>query len=173
MKNHQKIVHNTPVSLTLTQTAVKNAKTKQTVNNEKDVSVGGPLLNDLFNCDSLDNSNLLLQSTSIINQFDITSNIDNQNHLFLDSDVNNLNVENLLNETVKGFDHFNFEIVDSQIKQYVCDICLKQFTKLKYLILHLKHHTADYMCQKCYKVRFDLVNIWLLLNRRYLTDFLP
>lgn len=105
----------------------------------KDVALGGPLLNDMFT-DSSD-----LQQADL-NQFDLS--MDNQN-LLLDND--NLIVENLLSENVKDLDHFNFEIDDGQ-KQFVCDICLKQFTKVKLLIIHLRHHTGDFMCYKCLKV---------------------
>jgi hypothetical protein len=105
----------------------------------KDVALGGPLLNDMFT-DSSD-----LQQADL-NQFDLS--MDNQN-LLLDND--NLIVENLLSENVKDLDHFNFEIDDGQ-KQFVCDICLKQFTKVKLLIIHLRHHTGDFMCYKCLKI---------------------
>ncbi|XP_063902821.1 zinc finger protein 569-like [Zophobas morio] len=137
LKNHMKFVH----KVVFATTAPKPPKTVDAVAKTqcKDVALGGPLLNDIFT----DSSDL---QQSDLNQFDL--NIDNQN-LLLDND--NLTVENLLNENVKDLDHFNFEIDDSQ-KQFVCDICLKQFTKVKLLIIHLRHHTGDFMCYKCSKI---------------------
>ncbi|RZC35583.1 PR domain zinc finger protein 15-like, partial [Asbolus verrucosus] len=137
LKSHLKIVHKSSFA-TSQPKPTKNCESTSKVLC-KDVALGGPLLNDMFT-DSSD-----LQQADL-NQFEL--NIDNQN-LLLDAD--NLIEENLLNENVKDLDHFNFEIDDSQ-KQFVCDICLKQFTKVKLLIIHLRHHTGDFVCFKCLKI---------------------
>jgi hypothetical protein len=137
LKSHLKIVHKMYFS---TSQPKSSKNVESTINAPcKDVALGGPLLNDMFT-DSSD-----LQQADL-NQFDLS--MDNQN-LLLDND--NLIVENLLSENVKDLDHFNFEIDDGQ-KQFVCDICLKQFTKVKLLIIHLRHHTGDFMCYKCLKI---------------------
>lgn len=113
----------------------------------KDSLVGGPLLNEVLT-ESLDNSNILLQ------QFDI-GNIDNTNML-LDSE--NLGVDHLLTDNVKYLEHFNFDIDENQ-EQFMCDICLKSFCKLKLLVQHLKRHTGKYMCPHCLTVR-HLISIY-------------
>ncbi|EFA02991.2 hypothetical protein TcasGA2_TC010410 [Tribolium castaneum] len=130
LNNHLKIVHKMLVTSSpkTSKSVVTPPKTDC-----RDVVLGGPLLNDMFT------------DSSDLQQFDL---LDNQN-LLLDND--NLTVENLLSDNVKDLDHFNFEIDDSQ-KQFICDICLKQFTKIKLLIVHLRHHTGDFMCYKCLKI---------------------
>ncbi|XP_044268277.1 PR domain zinc finger protein 15-like [Tribolium madens] len=130
LKNHLKIVH----KMFMTSSS-KTSKSivSPTKTDSRDVVLGGPLLNDMFT------------DSSDLQQFDL---LDNQN-LLLDSD--NLTVENLLNDNVKDLDHFNFEIDDSQ-KQFICDICFKQFNKMKLLIVHLRQHTGDFMCFKCLKI---------------------
>lgn len=115
---------------------LKDIKTK------KDTVVGGPLLNDILT-DSMDNTNLLLSQSG----FDIS--FTNENILM---ETDNLNVDNLLmSENVKELDHFNFELAENQ-EQFVCDICLKEFSKLKQLYLHLNKHTGKYYCKTCHKV---------------------
>lgn len=103
----------------------------------KDIVLGGHLINDVLS-DSFD----LPQNE--LNQFNL--NLDNQSLLFD-------NEENLDFGNVKDLDHFNFEIDDNQ-KHFVCDICLKQFTKLKLLVAHLKAHTGRFLCFQCLKVCF-------------------
>lgn len=131
MRNHLKLIH----KVCFTNSAPKQSKAvvSQSKPECRDVALGGPLLNDMFT------------DSSDLQQFDIGLD----QNLLLDND--NLTVENLLSENVKDLDHFNFEIDDNQ-KQFICDICLKQFTKVKLLIIHLRHHTGDFMCTKCLKI---------------------
>lgn len=114
-------------------------------NNDKDALVGGPLLNDILS-DSLDNTNVLLQQT------DFDMGLGNQNIML---ETENLNVDNLLSDNVKELDHFNFEIDENQ-EQFICDICLKEFPKLRSLILHLNKHIGKYCCHICKKVSRSL-----------------
>lgn len=123
----------------------KVTKNKSAKDHVKDSLVGGPLLNEVLT-ESLDNSNILLQQTDM-EQFDI-GNIDNSNML-LDSE--NLGVDHLLTDNVKYLEHFNFDIDENQ-EQFLCDICLKSFSKLKLLVQHLKRHTGKYMCPHCLMV---------------------
>lgn len=111
----------------------------------KDISVGGPLLNDILG-DSLDNSNLTLQQTDL-NSLELNYI---ESNILLDNE--NFNMDNLLNENVKELDHFNFELKDS-VEDIVCDICLKVFTKLSNLIKHMVQHTGTFFCHTCKKVR--------------------
>lgn len=132
---HKPIVSESLSKLNLTLPTTCNFTTK-------DVVLGGPLLNDVFT-DSLD----LPQNE--FSQFH--PNLDNQT-LLLD------NEENLDFGSVKDLDHFNFEIDDNQ-KHFVCDLCLKQFAKLKLLVEHLKSHTGKYTCFKCLKVCYFFVEV--------------
>lgn len=145
---HKKGLHN----LTNDSKATKMPPDKT---GNKDVLVGDPLLNVLLN-DSLDNTNLVMPNIEL-NQMGVTlgSTLESQS-LLLESDSLNLNVDNLLTENVKELDHFNFEIGESQ-EQYVCDVCLKAFSKLHYLTQHLRKHTGRYTCQYCLKVYFSIV----------------
>lgn len=123
----------------LTESPSKPHTILQTASNfaTKDIVLGGHLINDAFT-DSFD----LPQNE--LNQVNL--NLDNQSLLF-DTE------ENLDFGNVKDLDHFNFEIDDNQ-KHFVCDICLKQFTKLKLLVEHLKAHTGRFLCSRCLKVGF-------------------
>lgn len=136
----------------------KSNESVKTKIQSRDVTLGGPLLNMCMDPSDLN-----------LNQLDV--GLDTNNLLLLDSD--NLLVDNLLNDNVKDLDHFNFEIDDNQ-KQYVCDICLKQFNKVRLLIIHLRHHTGDFFCFKCLKVKyskyFSFSKIFFILH---VTDFLP
>lgn len=99
--------------------------------------VGGPLLNELFTESDLDNPNQMLSSDTT--NLDLES--DNFNNLLGDDSVN------------KDLDQFNFEIEDENTNRLlVCDICIKQFSKLYHLVLHLKSHTGKFICTKCEKV---------------------
>lgn len=89
-------------------------------------SLGGPLLNNFFT-ETLDNVNLLAASGD------------------LSLDFENLNVGSC------ELDDFNFELGESK-EQLVCDICLRPFGKLKHLVLHLKGHTGNFVCNICTKV---------------------
>lgn len=148
LKKHLNIVHS---SNGLAKTTDSRLPDKQPSTKQKEIVkikesvIGGPLLNDILT-DSLDNSNLILHQTEI-NNFDL-NNIENQN-ILVESD--NLNVDNLLTDNVKGFDHFNFELDETQ-EQFICDVCLKAFTKLRLLILHLRKHTGRYTCPHCLTV---------------------
>lgn len=133
------------VTSTESKTDKLNARKQTEVRKTKDLVIGGPLLNDIL-ADSMDNSNMLLTQMEL-NSFDI-SVMGNQSSL-LESE--NLSVDNLLNENVKQLDHFNFEIDESQ-EQFVCDVCLKSFTKLRLLVQHLKKHTGKFTCHQCFKV---------------------
>lgn len=65
------------------------------------------------------------------------------------NDTLHLNVENILNED----ENFNFEMPkDIDPEKFVCDICLKEFAKLKLLIVHLNAHTGKFTCQRCMRV---------------------
>ncbi|KAK5646832.1 hypothetical protein RI129_005296 [Pyrocoelia pectoralis] len=131
LRRHMKEVHNET-------TAIKVRKnTEADATKPKELIVGGPLLNDLLT-DSLDNTNLILPNIEL-------------NLNVLENDALNLSVDNLLNDNVKELDHFNFDITESQ-EQFVCDVCLKVFAKLKYLIQHLKKHTGRFTCGHCLKI---------------------
>ena len=42
---------------------------------------------------------------------------------------------------------------------FICQICNKNFNKPKYLLYHLKKHTADFTCPNCLKVgKFKIKN---------------
>lgn len=142
LKKHIKIVHSSSLENTSDQNCTVNINLNEILKEKKDAEIGGPLLNDMLT-DSLDNSNIVLQQTEM-SAFDL----ENQN-ILIESD--NLNVDNILNENVKEIEHFNFEI-DKTEEQFVCDICLKVFNKLRLLVQHLKKHTAKYFCSKCSKV---------------------
>lgn len=131
LRRHVKLEHTKPI-VTSTRSSILPLNNQKS----KDV-VGGPLLNDLLT-DSLDNTNLVLPNIEL-------------NMNALESDAMNLAVDNLLTENVKELDHFNFEIAESQ-EQYVCDICLKVFSKLYYLLQHLKKHTGRFTCGYCLKI---------------------
>lgn len=144
LKKHIKIVHSGSLKNTFDKTSKTNFKKNEGISEKlkkTDAVIGGPLLNDVLT-DSLDNSSIMLQTE--ISTFDL----ENQN-ILIESD--NLNVDNILNENVKELEHFNFEIKETE-EQFVCDICLKAFNKLKLLVQHLKKHTAKYFCYKCLKV---------------------
>ncbi|KAK9879634.1 hypothetical protein WA026_006699 [Henosepilachna vigintioctopunctata] len=134
LKKHMNIVHNNN-SLTKTE----SPKIQSNQNIAKELSLGGPLLNNLEPIDNLDNSNLLVPS------------LNNLNEDFQNIGSENLNFENLLTDNVRALDHFNFEIGDCQ-EEFVCDICVKTFTKLHYLVQHLKRHTAENFCINCKKI---------------------
>lgn len=119
--------------------------------------LGGPLLNDVLT-DSMDNTNLLLHQTDIT-RFD-PHNMENN---LLDNDNLNLTVDNFIED---DDDKFNFNI-DEDKDEYVCDICLKPFVKLKRLVQHLQKHTGKYTCSEClvvglllwrYKFPLDIFN---------------
>ncbi|XP_019869816.2 PR domain zinc finger protein 15 [Aethina tumida] len=143
LKKHLKIVHSSQL--------VQNPSSKEpnlTITKinpiNKDISVGGPLLNDILG-DSLDNSNLTLQQTDL-NSLELNYI---ESNILLDNE--NFNMDNLLNENVKELDHFNFELKDS-VEDIVCDICLKVFTKLSNLIKHMVQHTGTFFCHTCKKI---------------------
>lgn len=149
MWKHLKIVHGNGVlknSVIFNKSNIVNLPKSDS--NTKDSLFGGPLLNDIL-MDSTDNTNLLLPQTSLTSQ-----------SVLLEDE--NLNVDNLFNDNEKCLDHFNFEI-DENKEQFICDICLKEFSKLKFLIIHLNKHTGKYMCQKCFKVsRYFIIKIKIL-----------
>lgn len=144
LKKHIRIVHCSSFgkSHPTNKTGCKEIETVQENLKRCDTVIGGPLLNDVL-VDSLDNSSIMLQQTELDN-FDL----ENQNILI---ESENLNVDNILNENVKDLEHFNFEI-DETDERFICDICLKAFSKLRLLVQHLKKHTAKYICYKCSKV---------------------
>lgn len=158
LKKHVKVVHSGSLGNTSDQINKTNLKDNEIINEKnrkKDAIIGGPLLNDMLT-DSLDNSNIMLQQTEM-SSFDL----ENQNML-IESD--NLNVDNIFNENVKELEHFNFEIDETE-ERFVCDVCLKAFTKLKYLVMHLRKHTAKYFCYKCSKVFSRNENLkWHICN---------
>ncbi|KAB0797969.1 hypothetical protein PPYR_08962 [Photinus pyralis] len=131
LRVHMRKVHNKSI-------AKEEHKSSETDNvKPKESIVGGPLLNSLL-ADSLDNTNLMLSN------MDLNLNV-------LENDALSLAVDNLLTENVKELDHFNFDITETQ-EQFVCDICLKVFTKLRYLIQHLRTHTGRFTCTYCLKI---------------------
>lgn len=133
----------------VTPSESKNTVQKVTKQTEtkcvKDSVIGGPLLSDILT-DSLDNTSMLLSHTEL-SSFDLNC-VGNQSMLL---ETENLSVDNLFNENVKELDHFNFEI-DENAEKFVCDICLKAFTKLQFLVQHLKKHTGKFACPRCLKV---------------------
>ncbi|KAF5307813.1 hypothetical protein FQR65_LT06685 [Abscondita terminalis] len=149
LRKHIKLQHTKPI---ITNTINSTSSNTSTVNEKsKDARVGGPLLNDLL-ADSLDNTNLVLPNIEL-----------NMNSL--ENDALNLAVDNFLTDNVKELDHFNFEISESQ-EQYVCDICLKVFTKQHYLLQHLKKHTGRFTCGFCLKIfcRKENLNLHKCIN---------
>lgn len=111
--------------------------------------VGGPLFNEILN-DSFDNSNLAMPNLEL-NQFSLSLENTVANQSILENDNLSLNADILLADNVNEFDHFNFEIGESK-EQHVCDICLKSFTKVLLLRLHMRMHTGTYTCHQCCKV---------------------
>lgn len=150
MKKHLKIVHANDKSLNTPKESNKETNTNLkflSVNStNRDALLGAPILNDMLT-DGFESTNLLSQS-----QFEI--GLPNQNMLL---EVENLNVENIFNENERDLDHFNFEI-DENKEQFICDICLKEFSRLKLLILHLNKHTGKYLCHSCHKVSIKLLH---------------
>ncbi|CAG9859529.1 unnamed protein product [Phyllotreta striolata] len=142
-QKHVKIVHEKVITdKTPTQIALKSS-TSNNVEKSADLSnenyVGGPLLTNEVNYDSTDNTGLVLPQTDM----------DHQNMQF---EQDNLNMESILSESVKDLDNFNFELVENDTEQFVCDICLKVFKKVKSLIQHMNKHTGKFTCIECNKV---------------------
>lgn len=135
---HLKIVH--PDATNLPAIKFTIAPVDRRVSKEIECRVGGPLLYE-NNGDSSDNANMLLSSNFAIDSPQQTNLMEEDN----------LNVDTLLASNVKELDHFNFEIGEAE-ERFVCDVCLKEFPKLKALILHLNLHTAKYTCHVCFKV---------------------
>lgn len=143
LKKHVEIVHVTK-SYEIPKVEIAENFKENSINEVHEPIIGGPLLNTAFT-DSLDTPGLAIQPTDI-SGFQV-----NENNLLIEPD--NLNIDNLLNENVKELDDFNFEITESH-EQFVCDVCLKGFSKLQHLVMHLKKHTAMYTCSKCLKVSY-------------------
>lgn len=115
----------------------------------KDSNVGGPLLLNDVDQESLDNTNLML-GQNVSKQIEL--NFVDQCNL-LENEHLSLNVDSiLLTDNVKAFDHFNFELNEPETETLVCDLCLKSFQKVNLLIRHLAQHTGKYTCVECNKV---------------------
>ncbi|CAH1982949.1 unnamed protein product [Acanthoscelides obtectus] len=163
-QKHMHIVHNkktkilhkeNPPEAKLCQPAILEKEQIREVSKTQDSCLGGPLLLNSIASESLDNSGFqhfnqgmtsLLENENLISQ-----GVMNQSTM-LESDNMNLNVDSILQENVKELDHFNFELGESDTEQLICDVCLKIFTKLKYLLVHLESHTGKFICYDCNKV---------------------
>ncbi|CAH1176122.1 unnamed protein product [Phaedon cochleariae] len=153
-QKHMKIVHESDILITHEASPKENKphlaqSTKKSFTKiSKDNCVGGPLLNEVIG-DSLDITTLDLPHTDT-GAFDLNS-MENQGSIFENENLN-LNMESILEDSQKGLEHFNFELKESESEQFICDICLKKFKRLRYLVFHMDLHTGKHTCRLCYKV---------------------
>ncbi|VEN42218.1 unnamed protein product [Callosobruchus maculatus] len=163
-QKHMQIVHNKKTKLFNKENAAESYPLESVVTQKEQVTelpktqdacLGGPLLLNNIASESLDNSGLMHFEQGMCNLLEnenpMSQGVMNQSTM-LESDNINLNVDSVLQENVKELDHFNFELGELETEQLICDVCLKMFTKLKYLLMHLESHTGKFICYDCNKV---------------------
>lgn len=153
---HLKLIHSDTIVRNDPETDLvdnKKDKVKQKIN-KLSKQDGEPLLTQYVS-DNLDNSNsFLTQPEPDENIFDL-ENYGNQTALF-DEDHLRLNLDVIGSATIKDLDELDIDAKhpNSDTNDFVCDICLKRFSSVRLVALHLRFHAGQYFCSNCKRVRF-------------------
>lgn len=156
---HLKLIHSDTIVRNDPETGLvdnKKDKAKQKTSkiSNQENSDGEPLLTQYVS-DNLDNSNsFLTQPEPDENIFDL-DNYDNQTALF-DEDNLRLNLDVIGSATIKDLDELDIDAKhpNSDTNDFVCDICLKRFSSVRLVALHLRFHAGQYFCSNCKRVSF-------------------